>query len=57
MKKPKNTRNAYCGLSMVGTGPFIWISSQGTSERLSPSEAIKLGERLIDMAKYIRSTR
>lgn len=58
MKKPRNYGAAQMGMSLGNTGPHIWINANrigGSVVRISPKEARKTGERLIEMADYIDS--
>jgi len=55
IKKPRSSYFVICSKSIGGNGPFIWISSQGSSTPVSPNEAERVGKKLIQAAKYVRS--
>lgn len=58
--KPRDYGCAIMGMSMGGTGPHIWINAHkigGSIVRISPKEAKKTGQRLIEMAEYIENKR
>ena len=57
MKRPMDGKYSYTGSSMSGDYPCIWITVEGTYNRISASEARKIANKLLHQAEWFELER
>lgn len=53
MKKPRDGEYSYIDMAMDGTGPYVWITVEGSYNPVNPSKARQIANKLLDQAEYV----